>query len=165
MEQPGSSADFEVIYQELHRLARARLAIGGRNTVLDTTALVHEAFLKLQSSATPLERTHFLNYAARAMRSIVIDAIRMRQAERHGGDHFRVTFDPSVGLIEDSRVLAVHEALEDLQRLDPRLAQVVEMRYFAGLTEAEVALALGLSERTVRRDWEKARLLLAERFN
>jgi RNA polymerase sigma factor (sigma-70 family) len=76
-----------------------------------------------------------------------------------------VTFDPSVGLIEDSRVLAVHEALEDLQRLDPRLAQVVEMRYFAGLTEAEVALALGLSERTVRRDWEKARLLLAERFN
>lgn len=164
MEQPGSSAEFELIYQELHRLARARLALGGRNTVLDTTALVHEAFLKLQSSATPMDRNHFLNYAARAMRSIVIDAIRRRQAEKHGGDRLRVTFDPAVGFVEDSRVLAVHEALEGLERLDARLAQVVEMRYFAGFSEAEVAAALGLSERTVRRDWEKARLLLAEQF-
>jgi len=165
MEQPGSSANFELIYQELHRLARARLALGGRDTVLDTTALVHEAFLKLQSSSTPLDHNHFLNYAARAMRSIVIDAIRMRNAERHGGNQFRVTFDPTIGLIADTRVLAVHEALEALERLDPRLAHVVEMRYFAGLTEAEVALALGISERTVRRDWEKARLLLGEHFS
>lgn len=157
---------FREAYAELHALARSRLDRGGRNTLLDTTALVHESYLRLLN-ARRLEirdQRHFLRYAAHVMRSVVVDLVRERRTDRRGGGLVEVTFDTGIvdeAVAGEEEILRVHDALEDLARLDPRLVEVVEMRYFAGMTEVEVATALGLSERTVRRDWEKAKLLLA----
>jgi len=158
---------FELLYHELRRLARSRLASGGRNVLLDTTALVHESFLRLQGAGKVdlRDRNHFMAYAATAMRSVIVDYVRQRAAEKRGGDVDHVTLD--TGLAEtlgatDAEIVEVHEALEALGQVDPRLVQVVEMRYFAGLSDDEIGAALGLTGRTVRRDWDRARLLLAE---
>ncbi len=134
--------------------------------MLDTHALLHESFLRLQQAGhTALkDREHFLAYAATTMRSIVVDHLRRRRAERRGGDVSVVTLNTvvadSLGTSEDE-VLDVHDALDTLAQVEPRLVQVVEMRYFAGLSEVEIAAALGVTDRTVRRDWERARLLLS----
>ncbi len=166
---PGESVEdlFATLYRELRRLARSRLASGGRHTLLDTSALVHEAYLRMQrEGGVRLNgREHFLAYAATTMRSVVIDFVRRRSADRRGGDVERVTLDTEVAAdlgAADEEILAVHEALESLAMAAPELVRVVEMRYFAGLTEAEVASALGISPRTVHRQWQSARLLLAE---
>lgn len=157
---------FGVLYPELRRIAHARLAGNVRDTLMDTTSLVHDCYLKFVQAArlTPEDRVHFLAYSASVMRSIVVDAVRAGQAERRGGDAAHVTLNTGVA---DSvpqpadQILDVNAALEDLARLDPRLVRVVEMRYFCGMKDTEIAQALGLTDRTVRRDWEKARLLLA----
>jgi RNA polymerase sigma factor (TIGR02999 family) len=157
---------FPEMYSELRRLARSRLAAGGRNVLLDTTVLVHESFLKLESAGKLglRDRNHFMAYAASAMRSVVVDYLRRRGAEKRGGDVEHVTLDTDLAErlgATDTEILDVHEALEELGKVDARLVKVVEMRYFAGLDETEIAAALGVSDRTVRRDWERARLLLA----
>jgi len=162
----AASQAFSLLYDDLRRLARSRLRQHRTMTLLDTTSLLHESFLKLVGNpALPVEdRHHFFAYAARVMRSVIVDFARARMAERHGGQAERVTLDTELGdklAAPENDVLRVHEALEVLAQADERLAQVVEMRYFGGLTEAEVAEVLGVSERTVRRDWEKARLLLS----
>jgi RNA polymerase sigma factor (TIGR02999 family) len=159
---------FPTLYSELRRLARSRLSGGVRPTLLDTSALVHEAFMRMQrDGGVSLDnREHFFAYAATTMRSIVIDFVRRRNAERRGGGLQRVTLDTlaaeQLGATTDDEILAVHEALETLAEVDPRLVRVVEMRYFAGLTDVEIGAALGVTDRTVRRDWERARLLLAQ---
>jgi RNA polymerase sigma factor (TIGR02999 family) len=158
---------FPVLYQELRRLARSKLAMGGRHTLLDTSALVHEAFLRMERSghAVMADREHFLAYAASTMRSVVIDFVRRRKAERRGGGIEHVTLDTRAAEqlgASDDEILAVHEALQTLAEVDARLVQVVEMRYFAGLTDIEIGAALGVTDRTVRRDWDRARLLLAQ---
>jgi RNA polymerase sigma factor (TIGR02999 family) len=155
-----------LLYDELRRLARSRLRRSGELTLLDTTALVHESYLRIQQAGKPEfeGRKHFLAYAAKAMRNIVIDIARARQADRRGGGAQHVTLDTGIGesvSAQDDEVLRVHEALEELAGVDERLAQVVEMRYFAGLTETEIAECLGVTERTVQRDWQKARLFLS----
>src|SRR3954468_6766670 len=158
---------FELLYHELRRLARSRLASGGRNVLLDTTALVHESFLRLQGAGKVqlADRNHFMAYAATAMRSVIVDFVRRRSTEKRGGDVDHVTLDTgmaeSLGATDDE-IVDVHEALEALGEVDARLVQVVEMRYFAGLSDDEIGAALGITGRTVRRDWERARLLLAE---
>jgi RNA polymerase sigma factor (TIGR02999 family) len=155
-----------LLYDELRQLARSRLSPGGRNITLDTTALVHECFLRLQKAGhlEVEDSARFLAYAAATMRSIVVDAIRRRRSERHGGNVIHVTLGTD-GAAElgssEEEIIAVHEALGSLAKVNTRLAQVVEMRYFLGLTDAEIAAALGQTDRTVRRDWERARLLLA----
>jgi RNA polymerase sigma factor (TIGR02999 family) len=156
---------FSLTYAELRDLAHRRLRRSASITVLDTTVLVHECYLRLAKLGrfTSVDRAFFLGYAARAMRSIVIDLLRQRAAERHGGDALRVTLDQE--RIADSaepedQLLRVNDALEELGHLDPRLVQVVELKYFGGLTFQELADCLGITERTARRDWEKARLLL-----
>jgi RNA polymerase sigma factor (TIGR02999 family) len=154
-----------LLYDDLRRLARQRLRQSGDIT-LDATSLVHESYLKLQRSAEldfP-DRKHFLAYAARVMHSIVIDLVRARQSERRGGELQQVTFNTGIAELapqRDDEILRVHEALEELAAMDERLAQVVEMRYFGGLVEGEIAEALGVTERTVQRDWQKARLFLS----
>lgn len=158
---------FPALYSELRRLARSKLAGGGRHTLLDTAVLVHESYLRMQrDGGVPLkDREHFFAYAASTMRSIVIDFVRRRSADRRGGDIEHVTLDTeAAGALgaSDDEILEVHEALQTLETIDPRLVRVVEMRYFAGLTDAEIAAALGVADRTVRRDWERARLLLAD---
>jgi RNA polymerase sigma factor (TIGR02999 family) len=158
---------FDATYAELRGLARARLRNGSRNTLLDTTSLVHEAFLRFADAGRLHigDRQHFLRYASHVMRSVIVDFVRERLAQRRGGDAVHVTLDSQVGNGPDTgekEILKVHEALEELAQHDARLVQVVEMRYFAGMTETEIAAALGVNDRTVRRDWQKAKLLLAD---
>ena len=157
---------FTAAYGELRKLARSRLRHGGRNTVLDTTALVHESYLRFLGNGQLRsdDRRAFFAYASRVMRSVIIDAVRERQAERRGGDLQRLTLDTQMAEnlpAGEDELLRVHEALDTLAQAEPRLAQVVEMRYFGGYSEQEIADALELTDRTVRRDWDKARLLLS----
>ncbi len=154
------------LYADLQRMARSHMRRSGDLTLLDTQALVHEAWLRLDGvSGTDFpDRRHFLAYVARAMRSVVIDLVRSRQAERRGGGVQALTLNTAVAELapqDEDHVLRVHEALDELAQLEPRLAQVVEMRYFGGLLEHEIARALNVTERTVQRDWQKARLFLA----
>jgi len=165
---PESVRDlFPALYRELRRLARSKLSSGGRHTLLDTSALVHESFLRMQrdGGVQLKDREHFMAYAATTMRSVVIDFVRRRNADRRGGGAEHVTLDTRAAQelgADDDEILAVHGALETLAKIDPRLVQVVEMRYFAGLSDTDIGAALGINERTVRRDWARARLLLAD---
>jgi len=152
------------LYQELHAMARRQLA-GQQAHTLDATALVHEAYLKLIGRQTAQfdDRAHFFAYAASAMRSVVVDYARQRLAQKRGGDLHRVTELPEEvegGLRLDEETLGLDTALTRLAAVDERLAQVVELRYFAGLSELEIASLLKRSERSIRRDWQKARLFL-----
>jgi RNA polymerase sigma factor (TIGR02999 family) len=157
---------YALLYPELHRLAHSRIRRSGDMTLLDTTSLVHESYLRLEKSGDLAigDRAQFMAYAAQVMRSVVIDVIRRRQSERRGGDAVHVELDEahavSAAEPRESEVLRVHESLEELAAIDARLVRVVEMRYFAGMTELEIAGVLGLGVRTVARDWEKARLFL-----
>ena len=157
---------FALLYPELRRLAHSRVRRSGDLTLLQTTSLVHESYLRFEKSGAVAiaDRGKFMAYAARVMRSVVVDAVRARHAERRGGDAVHVELDEanadSASQNRDDEVLRVHESLEELAAIDARLVQVVEMRYFAGMSEEEVAEALGLAVRTVARDWEKARLFL-----
>lgn len=159
---------FDATYPELRAQARARLRRGPRNTLLDTTSLVHEAFLRFANSGrlNLADRQHFLRYASHVMRSVIVDFVRERLADRRGAGAEHVTLNSEIleaaPTSDEHEILGVHEALEELAKMDPRLVQMVEMRYFAGMTEPEIAAALGVNERTVRRDWQKARLLLAD---
>jgi RNA polymerase sigma factor (TIGR02999 family) len=157
---------FTAAYTELHRLARTRLRDGGRNTVLDTTCLVHETYLRFVSAGElrAEDRRAFFAYASQVMRSVIIDSARERIAQKRGGDWLPLTLSTQLAVNVDDHetVLKVHEAMEALERADPRLAQVAQMRYFGGYSEQEIAETLDIGERTVRRDWEKARLILAE---
>jgi RNA polymerase sigma factor (TIGR02999 family) len=158
---------FDATYAELRGLARARLRKGSRNTLLDTTSLVHEAFLRFADAGRLHigDRQHFLRYASHVMRSVIVDFVREKLAQRRGGVAVHVTLDSQIGGAQsdgEKEILQVHEALEELAQHDPRLVQMVEMRYFAGMTETEIAAALGVTDRTVRRDWQKAKLLLAD---
>ena len=164
----AADALFDATYADLRRLARARLRVNRRHTLLDTGSLVHESFLRFALCRNlPLEsRDHFMRWAARVMRSVIVDHARRRLAERRGGGGERVTLKEEDAIAPartaDEEIIGVHEALERLASVDPRAAQSVELRYFGGLTEAEIAEALGVTERTVRRDWRKARLVLRE---
>jgi RNA polymerase sigma factor (TIGR02999 family) len=157
---------FDATYHDLRALARSRLARGGRGTLLDTTSLVHESFVRFANAGNLRleDRDHFLRYASHVMRSVIVDIARANQAVRHGGDAAHVTLNTAIGDQlggGEEEIIRVHEALEELAAADPRVVQVVEMRYFVGMTEAEIAAALGVTDRTVRRDWEKAKLFLA----
>ena len=153
-----------VTYRELHTLAHQRLSRSPAVTLLDTTSLVHECYLRLVNVGElhASDRTHFMGYAARAMRSIVVDLLRRRLADRRGGGERNLTLgtDISEALAGSEQVLQVDAALEELAKLDQRLVEVVELKYFAGLTNDEIATTLGVNERTIRRDWDKARVLL-----
>ena len=159
-------AFFDVTYQDLCRMARARLGKTTRGPLLDTTSLVHESFLRFANAGQVhiADRAHFFRYAAHVMHSVIVDLARARLAERHGGGaaHVRLRTDVLKGEPGgEDEIVRVHEALDELREYDERMLHVVEMRYFCGMTESEIADALGVTERTVRRDWEKARLILA----
>ncbi len=157
---------FAAAYPDLQRLARARLRDGGRNTVMDTSSLVHESYLRFVTAGElrAEDRRAFFAYASQVMRSVIVNSVRERIAQKRGGDWRPLTLSTNLAAnladAEDT-VLRVHEALEDLEQADPRLAQVAQMRYFGGYSEREIAETLGVTERTVQRDWEKARLILA----
>jgi len=159
---------FASAYDELRLMARARLREGGRNTLLDTTVLVHESFLRFVQAGRLQagDRGHFFAYAAKTMRNIIIDFAHARRAERRGGGRTEVPLDTDLaerlpGGEADAELLRINDALLALETLDPVLAQVVEMRFFAGYDDTEIAAVLGTSDRTVRRHWDKARSFLA----
>lgn len=157
---------WQAAYAELKALARSRLRRQGPMTLLDTTALVNESYLRLVGVGRLRVETRgrFFAYASRVMRSVVVDLARERLATRRGGGAEAVTLDTdAIDRLQTPALtepLDVDAALAELEVVDPRLAKVVEMRYFAGYTEVEIAAILGLTERTVRRDWNKAKLLL-----
>ena len=165
--QPAAlNALFESAYGELKRIAHSRLKRNQPITMLDTTALVHESYLRfLNAGKLDLtDRTHFIGYAARVMRSVIVDFVRHRAAERRGGEQVHVSFSTeheNIAAKEDD-VLRLNDALNELQSVDAGLVKIVEMRFFAGLSVDEVAQALALSPRTVAREWQKARLILSD---
>jgi RNA polymerase sigma factor (TIGR02999 family) len=149
-------------YDQLKHIAqRARSRLGGYQT-LQTTALVHEAYLRLRHSAKFTDETHFLRAAALAMRHALINYAAARVAEKRGGGQLHLTLSSAegVGVDSDEGLLALNEALERLSTQIPRLADVIECRFFGGYGEEDTARALGLSLRTVQRDWLKARAWL-----
>ena len=151
-------------YQELRAIAHRRLAARGPGGTLSTTALVHEAYLKLvdQSRAGWQDLAHFRALASLAMRHVLVDRARARSALKRGGVRQQITLDDEVTALEDQAemLLQLNDALERLAMVDPRLGRVVDCRFFGGLTEQETADALDLTTRTVQRDWVKARVLL-----
>lgn len=163
--QQDGGADMDALcaaaYDDLKALAHARLRRSGAPVSLNTTALVNESYMKLVARG-PLKlenRVQFFVYASRVMRTVIVDFIRSQHRPRRGGGVQHVTLDSEIPGAENQPV-RVDEALRQLEQLEPRLAQVVELRYFAGMTEAEIGELLNVAERTVRRDWTKARALL-----
>lgn len=155
-----------LLYSELRRIAAQRMASERDGHTLQPTALVHEAYIRLVGRDGTEQkwnsRAHFFGAAAEAMRRILIDSARKKSRLKRGGDYDRVTWEESkigAGPPEDE-LLAVHEALENLEQEDPELSVVVKLRYFAGMTISETAAALGVSDRTVTRRWECARVWL-----
>jgi RNA polymerase sigma factor (TIGR02999 family) len=160
----GAATLFTLVYDELRRMAHQQLRREREGHTLATTELVHEAWLRLAPDPAmgPLERAQFFAIASAAMRRVLIDYARRRQATRRGGAACAITLDEAdVAATESaSELVALDEALSRLAELDERLARVVECRYFGGLTEEETASALGVTARTVRRDWVKAKAWL-----
>lgn len=150
-----------LVYDELRRIAHRQLRLERSDHTLSTTALVHEAYVRLvdQTRARFADRAHFFAVAARAMRRILVDYARKRQAAKRGGGQQPVTLDDAMSMTGDraDTLVAVDEALTRLALLDERLSRVVECRFFGGLTEEETATALRVTARTVRRDWVKAK--------
>lgn len=162
----GSLDDvFPLVYHELRQIAHRQLGRHRAGESFDTTALVHEAYLKLERSpgTSWKSREHFFALSARAMRQILINYARRMNAAKRGGEWQRMTFCADViGTIDRSeRLLAIDEGLTRLSEVDPRACQVVELRFFGGMTEGEIAGVLDISESTVRRDWRAARAFLA----
>ena len=157
---------FQLLYPDMRRIAHGRLRRQMVDPDLGTTALVNECYLKFRDASLldAGSRAHFLAYAASAMRSIIVDIARAKATERRGANAVHVTLDEELrgaNAAAEQQILDIHEALEQIAQLDARLARLVEMRYFGGLTDAEIASVLDITDRTVRRDWQKARVLLA----
>lgn len=165
--EPGApDALFAAAYRELHKLARSHLHDGGDRTQLQPTELVHESYLRFSHSGLvhSRDRRGFFSYADCIMRSVVVDLLRERGAQRRGADaeHVELEDDDAIAVADHDGgdIGSVHQALQRLAASEPRAALVVQMRYFGGYSEAEIGRSLQLTERTVRRDWDKARAFL-----
>jgi RNA polymerase sigma factor (TIGR02999 family) len=161
---------YERVYGDLRALAEKQLRSGGASPTLCTTALVHETYLKLvdRASIAPRDRAHFFATAARAMRQIVVDYVRAARAEKRGSGNTPIDFGEVESLVSlgpnaaerAQEILAIDRALDRLDRKNPRLRQVIELRFFVGFDVDETAQILGTSPRTVKRDWQLARAFL-----
>ena len=157
----GASSDelFEAVYGELRAIAARKMASERAGHTLQPTALVHEVWLKI-GERTFGNRAHFFATAAEVMRHILVDSARRRSQRKRGGDYERVELDAIAAPQEDKQLLMVHEALDTLAVEDPLKAEIVKLRYFAGLSHHSIAEALAVNEKTVRRHWEVARVRL-----
>jgi RNA polymerase sigma factor (TIGR02999 family) len=154
---------FTALYRELHRLARRQLHANAGGLTLGATTLLHEAYLDMSGRGVQFpDRARFFSYAARAMRGLIIDYVRERRALKRGGEFVLTTLDTHVAesVAEVSDLEQLNDALTDLSQVDPALADVVDLKFFCGLTFLEIAELRNVSERTVRRDWDKARVYL-----
>jgi RNA polymerase sigma factor (TIGR02999 family) len=160
----AADALFATLYRELHAIAERQLRRSGPELTLGTTTLLHEAYLNIteREGARFVSRGHFLGYAARAMRGLTIDYVRRRQAKKRGGE-FHITASGVEQVGDDARAEPLAQlgaALDTLARSEPDLAQLVDLHFFCGFSFAELAELQGVSERTIRRQWRNARLLL-----
>jgi RNA polymerase sigma factor (TIGR02999 family) len=160
----AADALFTVLYDELHRMARRELSRRGGGVTLSTTTLLHEAYLDISTREGPAfpDRARFMGYACRVMRGLIIDYARRRQAQKRGGE-FEITAiatDIPGAAANPDELTDLHDGLVELEQTDPRLARVVDLKFFCGFSFAEIGSMMGVSERTVQRDWEKARIFL-----
>ena len=162
-DEAAKKALFAALYDELHRLAEAHIRRTGGPLTLSATTLLHEAYLDL-AARDPLafpDRNRFLGYASRAMRGLIVDYVRQRTAQKRGGDLTFTTLVDQAGPVDDAIDLdAIDTALKDLAALDPALAELVDLKFFCGFSFMEIAAMRGVSDRTIQRDWAKARALL-----
>jgi RNA polymerase sigma factor (TIGR02999 family) len=162
-EHPATEALFSALYAELQQLAHRLLARHGGPASLGASTLLHEAYLDIAARDPSFpDRARFMGYAARVMRGLIIDQARSRRAQKRGGRYELTTFDTSAheGRVDDRELARVGAALDELAESDPDLAQIVDLKFFCGFTFAEIAAMRGVSERTVKRSWEKARIFL-----
>ena len=166
-DRAAADAVFAALYEQLHRMARRELARGGSGVTLGATTLLHDAYLDISGRdgrAFP-DRNRFMGYASRVMRNIIIDYARRHQAQKRGGQFEITSLRTGVDVIADAAELtSISEALDELATMDERLAKIVDLKFFCGFSFAEIAGMLELSERTVQRDWEKARIYLHQRL-
>ena len=162
----GSATDalFAALYSQLHRLAKRELARHGAPMTLSATTLLHEAYLDMAGNGGPSfpDRARFLGYAARVMRGLIIDHARSRQAQKRGG-RFEITSlatDAGECVVDHRDLARISEALDELARAEPPLVEIVDLKFFCGFSFAEIAALRGVSERTIQRNWEKARIYL-----
>jgi len=162
----GSAAEalFSALYDELHRLAKRELARHGGPVSLGATTLLHQAYIDMANREGPTfpDRGRFMGYAARVMRGLIIDHARSRYAQKRGG-HFEITrlrTDAAENVVDDRELSQIGAALEELAKIDPSLAEIVDLKFFCGFSFAEIAGIQGITERTVQRKWEKARIYL-----
>jgi RNA polymerase sigma factor (TIGR02999 family) len=154
---------FSTLYRELHRMARRQLHVNASGLTLGATTLLHEAYLDISSRGAQFpDRARFFAYAARAMRGLIIDYVRERRALKRGGEFHLTSLDTSVAdqVPQADDLAPLGDALEELTRIDPELAELVDLKFFCGFSFVEIAQMRGVSERTVQRDWNKARLYL-----
>lgn len=167
MSEPADAEQlFPLLYEELHRLAERQLNRNGGQLALGATTLLHEAYLSLsRNDARFPDRARFMGYVARAMRGLIIDYARHARAHKRGGGMFEITLTPEVAPSASNDALQLEQlgdALNELAQHQPALAELVDLHFFGGLTFAEIAALRSVSERTVQRDWRKARLFLHE---
>ena len=168
-DRAAADAVFAALYEELHRMARRELARRGSGVTLSATTLLHDAYLSIsqREGVTFPDRNRYMGYACRVMRGLIIDYARNRQAQKRGG-HFEITSistdvaDPMSDAVELTRI---SEALDELATVDERLVRVVDLKFFCGFSFVEIGEMLGVTERTVQRDWEKARIFLHSRLS
>jgi RNA polymerase sigma factor (TIGR02999 family) len=163
-DRPAADALFAALYSELHRLAKRQLARRGGGVTLGATTLLHEAYLDIsrRDAAAFPDRGRFMAYAARVMRGLIIDYARNRRAQKRGG-RFEITSlrtDVADRAADQKQLSRISDAVDELAAVDPSLAQVVDLKFFCGFSFAEIADMRGVSERTVQRHWEKARIYL-----
>lgn len=158
----AAKALFARLYDELHKLARLELARRGYGMTLGATTLLHEAYLSISARETAQfpDRFRFMAYASRVMRGLIVDYARERRALKRGGQFEITATDSDLPLADEKELVRVGDALEELSAVDATLAQVVDLKFFCGFSFGEIAALGGVSERTVRRQWEKARLYL-----
>jgi RNA polymerase sigma factor (TIGR02999 family) len=163
-DREAADALFAALYDELHRMARRELARRGAGVTLGATTLLHEAYLDIaaREGASFPDRNRFMGYAARVMRGLIIDYARSRQAQKRGGQ-FEITSistDIADEVPDVEQLTRLSDVLDGLQEVDARLARIVDLKFFCGFSFGEIGAMLGVSERTVQRDWEKARIYL-----
>jgi RNA polymerase sigma factor (TIGR02999 family) len=163
-DEPATDALFEALYSELHRLAKRELARPGAHVSVSATTLLHEAYLDMAGRNGPVfpDRSRFMGYAGRVMRGLIIDHARRRSAMKRGGEFILTSMDAGEGedLADERELTRISDALDELAKLDPLLAEIVDLKFFCGFSYPEIAVMQNSCERTVQRKWEKARLYL-----
>jgi RNA polymerase sigma factor (TIGR02999 family) len=161
--RPAADALFAALYSELRRLAKYELARRGAPVSLSATTLLHKAYIEIagRDGMSFADRSRFMGYAARVMRGLIIDFARNRHAQKRGSEFHITSLGPETeNAVDGAKLIQVSDALEELAQAEPELAEVVDMRFFCGFTFAEISAMKGVSERTVQRQWEKARIYL-----